>query len=71
MLNAKYVVLTRTDEPMINPHANGNVWFVNQVAKVNSANEELLGLGKINTKNQAIVDVSHANIPVSATYAIA
>lgn len=69
MLNAKYVVLTRTDEPMINPHANGNVWFVNQVAKVNSANEELLGLGKINTKNQAIVDVSHANIPVSSTYA--
>ena len=69
MLNTKYVVLTRTDEPMLNPYANGNVWYVNQVTKVNSANEELLGLGKINTKNQAILDVSNADITVSAAYA--
>jgi hypothetical protein len=69
MLNTKYVVLTRTDEPMLNPYANGNVWFVNKVTKVNSANEELLGLGKINTKIQAIVDVSNAGINVAATYA--
>jgi len=69
MLNTKYVVLSRSDEPMFNPYANGNVWYVNQVAKVKSANEELLGLGKINTKNQAIVDVSNANISVSDTYA--
>jgi hypothetical protein len=69
MLNTKYVVLTRTDEPMLNPYANGNVWYVNKVTKVNSANEELLGLGKINTKNQAIVDVSNAGINVAATYA--
>lgn len=69
MLNTKYVVLTRTDEPMLNPFANGNVWYVNQVTKVNSANEELLRLGKINTKNQAILDVSNAGINVSAAYA--
>jgi uncharacterized membrane protein YfhO len=69
MLNAKYVVLTRTDEPMINPYANGNVWFVNQIKKVKSANEELLGLGKIDTKNQAILDASNAGINVAATYA--
>lgn len=69
MLNTKYVVLTRTDEPMLNSYANGNVWYVNQVTKVNSANEELLGLGKINTKNQAILDVSNADITVSAAYA--
>ena len=54
---------------MLNPYANGNVWYVNQVTKVNSANEELLGLGKINTKNQAILDVSNADITVSAAYA--
>jgi hypothetical protein len=69
MLNTKYVVLTRTDEPMLNPYANGNVWYVNKVTKVNSANEELLGLGKINTKNQAILDVSNAGVNVAATYA--
>ena len=28
MLNTKYVVLTRTDEPMLNPNANGNVWQI-------------------------------------------
>jgi len=52
MLNAKYVVLNRTDEPLINPHANGNVWFVNQIQKVSSANKALIGLGKLNTKTK-------------------
>ena len=69
MLNARYIVLSRGDIPVVNPNANGNVWYVNQLTKVQTANEELLGLGKINTKKQAIVDVSNAGIPVSATYA--
>lgn len=68
MLNTKYMVLTRTDFPIVNPHANGNVWFVNEVKKVKSANEELLGLGKLNTHSQAIMDISNSKVKIQSSY---
>jgi uncharacterized membrane protein YfhO len=42
----------------LNTHANGNAWFVRNVEKVNSANEELARVCSINTKTTAVVDVS-------------
>ena len=68
MLNAKYIIVKRNDDPIPNPHANGNVWFVNQVNTVNSANKELLGLGKINTKKQAIMDINSNTLKPDANY---
>jgi hypothetical protein len=68
MLNTKYMVLTRTDFPIVNPHANGNVWFVNEVKTVKSANEELLGLGKLNTHSQAIMDISNSKVKIQSSY---
>jgi len=68
MLNTRYVVVKRNDLPSENPHANGNVWWVNEVQQVHSANEELLGLGKLNTKHQAIVDVQANAVSLSRSY---
>ena len=69
MLNTRYVVVRRSDEPLVNTNANGNVWWVNEVRQVRSANEELLGLGKLNTKRQAIVDVQANAVSLSKSYA--
>ena len=59
MLNVKYVI-QQDDEgnsfPAINPDANGNAWFVEQVLSVASANEEIQKLKDFNSKTQAVVN---------------
>lgn len=57
MLNTKYLIVKRSDIPVLNPHANGNAWFVNSLKVVKTANEAMLGLGTLNTKTEAIVDL--------------
>ncbi|WNM17891.1 YfhO family protein [Flavobacterium capsici] len=57
MLNIKYII--QTDEkgqefPTMNPDANGNAWFVKEVKMVNSADEEMKALDKLDSKNVAI-----------------
>ena len=59
MLNVKYII--QQDEegnsfPGVNPDANGNAWFVNQLLPVSSANEEILKLKDFNSKTQAVVN---------------
>ncbi|MBI1769165.1 MAG: YfhO family protein [Bacteroidetes bacterium] len=66
MLNAKYILYGPDAANVItNPLANGNAWFVNEVLKVSSANEELKKTGEVNTKNVAVVDDSKFQIPHS------
>ncbi|HBU78176.1 MAG TPA: hypothetical protein DEF18_08750, partial [Muricauda sp.] len=59
MLNVKYVI-QQDDEgnsyPAVNPDANGNAWFVDQLVPVSSANEEILKLKDFNSKTQAVVN---------------
>jgi hypothetical protein len=58
MLNTKYLILpageNREAMPLQNPQANGPCWFVKQVFGVASADDEILGLRRIDTKTQAI-----------------
>ncbi|MER3317451.1 MAG: YfhO family protein [Allomuricauda sp.] len=59
MLNVKYII--QQDEegnsfPGVNPDANGNAWFVDQLIPVSSANEEILKLKDFNSKTQAVVN---------------
>jgi hypothetical protein len=56
MLNVKYVIQTDKEgkEPAVNPDANGNAWFVNDVKLVNKANDEMKMLDRIDTKKQHI-----------------
>ena len=57
MLNVKYIIQTNDKGeqfPTLNPDANGNAWFVSDLIMVNSADAEMKGLEKLNTKNAAI-----------------
>lgn len=59
MLNVKYVV--RQDEqgnrfPIENPNANGNAWFVKKLKQVSSADDEIMALDSLDTRNLAVVN---------------
>jgi len=58
MLNVKYFIFEgeKNTEIQKNERALGNAWFVNKVSKVNSANEEILGLKTVDLSNTAIVN---------------
>ena len=60
MLNVKYIIQTDKEGkefPTINPNANGNAWFVNDVKLVNKANDEMKMLDKFDTKKAAIFNI--------------
>ena len=61
MLNMKYLIYNKDAAPLVNPHANGNAWFVNNIRVAENANEEMSLLGKINTKTELVVDKSFAS----------
>jgi len=58
MLNTRYFILPggqgREEMPLLNKQANGNAWFIKNLFVVPNADDEILGLRKINTKTQAI-----------------
>lgn len=58
MLNTKYIILSNQGQVIAqpNPQANGNAWFVDEVKYVENANEEILALDSLNTKQNAIVN---------------
>ncbi|MCF6130757.1 YfhO family protein [Flavobacterium wongokense] len=55
--NIKYLIVgtEKGDIPIVNPFHNGNAWFVKELKKVNSADEEIKQLGKIETKDVAVI----------------
>jgi hypothetical protein len=53
MLNTSYRLIKKKNP--INPNANGNAWFVNDVKLVNKSNTEMKMLDKLNTKKAAIL----------------
>lgn len=61
MLNMKYLIYNKEAAPIVNPHANGNVWFIKNIRVANDANEEMNLVGKINTKTEMVVDKSFAS----------
>lgn len=56
MLNVKYIIYDDKSNPIVNPLALGNAWFVEDFKVVNNADEEITELGNIDTKKQALVD---------------
>ncbi len=61
MLNMKYVIYNKDSAPLVNPYANGNVWFIHQIRIASNANEEMRLVGEINTKTEMVVDQSFAS----------
>lgn len=59
MLNTKYVIVPgQNNQPMaqLNPGVNGPVWFVKALKYVNSADEEMLALDSLHSKDTAVLD---------------
>ncbi len=56
MLNAKYVIYHPDQPPLVNPHAMGSAWFVEEYKLVNNADEEILALNEIDPSKTAVVD---------------
>ena len=64
-LNVKYLIQTDKDGkefPIANPDANGNAWFVSQVKSVQSADEEMKALDKLDSKNVAVINAKEFEI---------
>ena len=62
MLNTKYVIVGDDSPPLINPLANGNAWFVKNILPVATADEEILKLSEVNTKETAIVNTKFKDV---------
>ena len=59
MLNTKYFIMPLQGGqtvPLQNPYAYGNAWFVDEVTYVNSANEEIAQVGKMDLRHKAVAD---------------
>jgi Bacterial membrane protein YfhO len=57
MLNVKYLIQTNEKGQQIlvgSTSANGNAWFVKEIRTVNSADQEMKALDKLDTKNVAV-----------------
>lgn len=64
MLNTKYIIADDDKGaifPYLNADANGNAWFINDLVKVASANEELTSLDSLDTKTKAITTQELSN----------
>ena len=70
MLNTKYFIVPDdkgSAQAQLNPSANGNVWFVENVKVVNTANDEIKALDSLNTKTTAVVDKSKIDRKIQFT----
>ena len=59
MLNTKYLITPNEEGKKaisVNPDANGNAWFVQNIKVVDSANDELLALDSLDTKTEAVIN---------------
>lgn len=56
MLNTKYIIYNPESQPLQNPGALGNAWFVSEVKEVANADAEIAALDNFNPKTTAIVD---------------
>ena len=71
MLNIKYILKENKNNVVAlnNPYTNGNAWFISDIEKVATANEELLGINKLDSKNKAIVNQTGAE-QLKSRYAV-
>ena len=70
MLNTKYFIGADSEgnpEAQQNRAANGNVWFVEKIKVVASANEEIYALDSLNTKKAVVINQKELNTSSSAS----
>ncbi len=60
MLNTKYVIYNNDAAPIPNPVVFGNAWMVDEVKLVNSPDEEIDAIDKVNLLQTAVVEKRYA-----------
>jgi hypothetical protein len=60
MLNTKYLIYNPEQPPLVNPYADGNAWFVDEVKFVSTANREIEALDQIDPLKTAVIDEKFA-----------
>jgi hypothetical protein len=56
MLNAKYIIYHPEQPPLVNPHINGNAWFVQSYRFTDTPDDEIAALETLNPKTEAVLD---------------
>lgn len=65
MLNVKYAIMGANEQqtvPVPNPFAMGNGWFVRKVNYVATADDEIMGLHKVNPRYEAVVNEKYKDV---------
>lgn len=65
MLNMKYMILPMQDGsqvPLLNPHAYGNAWLVDEVKYVDNADDEMAALGKTPLRHTVIANSQYKDM---------
>ena len=79
MLNTRYIVIANEKGEKsveINGSANGNVWLVNNLKVVETANAEMKAMDSLKTKNEAVINAKNissdfiTNYPIDAAASI-
>jgi len=71
MLNTKYLIVADNKgekQAQLNPYANGNAWFVNEIKLVDSANKEMMALDSLQTKFEAVIDNRQLDQTINLTF---
>ncbi len=70
MLNTRYMIIPLSQGqtlPLLNPYAQGNAWFVDNIRYVDNANQELDGLSQVSLSHEAVADRSFEAVLGQAT----
>lgn len=70
MLNTKYIIINPDTQPIVNRHATGNAWFVNQIQLVENADAEMEEIAYLDIKHQAVADKKFADRLSSLTFPV-
>ena len=62
MLNAKYIIYSAEQPPLLNPERAGNAWFIQNIQWVDDANQELDALNTIDPRTTAVIDKRFADV---------
>jgi len=56
MINTRYIIINPETQPIINRHASGNAWFVNEIRMVDDANADMAALATLDLSSEATLD---------------
>ncbi len=62
MLNTKYIIFNPETAPITNSMAQGGAWFVSDIKWVNTADDEMLELGKTDLRSTAVIRTDQKDI---------